>query len=271
MTIIANLNGININYKVHGPDNQDSIILISGFSSDHKIWSLIIPFLVCTHKVIVFDNRAVGQTTDDGSNLDIELMANDTIQLLKYLGIERTHIIGHSMGGLIAQKIAIKNPPLADKLILINTVSHSFKTLEYALSTHSNIVSMGILDIQNLVKFILPWLFSNKFLENENHVNAFINSIINAPHIQSPENKMRQLQALVSADLRDEAPLINCDTLVISSEEDLLTPPLLNKDILKYIKNSKMLSIPGGHMSLIEHPELLAQTILTFLAERKRE
>ncbi|MFN8769939.1 MAG: alpha/beta fold hydrolase [Neisseriaceae bacterium] len=116
-----------------------------------------------------------------------------------------------------------------------------------------------------MAKLILPWLFSNQFLEKENYVEAFISSIVYDPHPQSSIDQKRQLDALIKTDLRGELAQINCDTLIISSNEDLLTPPFINKEIITFIKNSKLVNIPGGHVSPIEQPDILSQTILNFL------
>lgn len=263
--LIAELSKINIHYKIYGHDNHETIVLISGFGADHKIWAFVIPLLAKAYKVIVFDNRAIGYTKDDNLPFNIETMADDTAQLLGFLSIKRANIVGHSMGGIIAQKFAIKYPHLTEKLVIINSSSYAHNTLKFVLSHNNYLWHKTALEPQDRVKLFLPWLFSNQFLSNDIYVEAFINSTLYEQNPQSLDDQSRQLNALIKADLRDELSLINCDAMVVSANEDILTPPFINQEILKYIKKSILVSIPGGHISQIEHPELLAETILSFL------
>ncbi|MFN8769938.1 MAG: alpha/beta fold hydrolase [Neisseriaceae bacterium] len=140
---IAQLNDISIHYKVYGQNNDKTIILISGFSSDHKVWSLAIQVLAQKYKVVVFDNRGVGLTRDNEIPFDIEIMADDVYNLLSFLAVKNAHIIGHSMGGLIAQKFAIKYQQIIDKLVVINSSSYAYKTLEYVLSNQNKLWNKG--------------------------------------------------------------------------------------------------------------------------------
>lgn len=263
---IAKLNEISINYKLHRhADNYETIILISGFGCDHKIWSFVIPILANKFNVIAFDNRGSGFTTDNGHAFTIGTMANDIRELLIYLKINKVHVIGHSMGGLIAQNFAINHPEFTNKLVIVNSASYAHKTLEYALTNQNNIWAQQVLAPTQLVKLILPWLFSNCFLQHDVYVNAFINAAIHDPNPQSVVDHKRQLDALINADLRGEIANISCPTLIVSSAEDLLTPPFINQEIANEIKNSKIVTIPGGHICQIEQPEALAQEILQFL------
>ena len=261
---IAKLNGINIHYKIHG-HHDETLMLISGVGCDHQIWGLIIPELVKHYNVVVFDNRGVGHTTDDGQDFSISTMAHDCYQLLNYLGINKAHIIGHSLGGRIAQQFAIAYPLLTNKLVIINSSSYASKALSMALLNQNKIRQQHVLSPENTIRMLLPWLFSSKFLENEVYVNGFITAVLNDKNPQSIMDNARQLNALVKHDLRAEIGQINNDTLVISSQEDLLSPPFINIETANSIKNSKLITIPGGHVSLIEYPDIVAKTILDYL------
>ena len=91
-------------YQSHGVG--EPIIFISGYCSDHQFWKLYTEKLSKQYQVIVFDNRAVGQTEDDGGLLSVQLMADDVAALISKLKLDKPHIIGMSMGGTIAQYLA---------------------------------------------------------------------------------------------------------------------------------------------------------------------
>jgi len=261
---IAKFDDISINYKVYGIADE-VILLISGLGCDHKVWSFLIPTLIQKHKVIVFDNRAVGQTLDKGQSFSISTMSNDCYRLLKYLNFTKAHIVGHSMGGSIAQQFAISYPDITHKLIAINAIAYTPKKISYLLNNQNNLWRKNNLPKVEIIKMFLPWILSSQFLENDTYMQSFINASLNETNPQNVDDHLRQINALVNCDLRNELEQITHQTLVISSKEDALAPPYLNNEIAQHIKNSQTATIPGGHASQIEYPEVLAHTILKFL------
>ncbi len=261
---IAKLDGIDINYKLH-QHATETILLISGIGADHKMWSYIIPPLTKYYNVVVFDNRGIGLTKDNNQPFSIGTMAHDCYQLLNYLGIEQAHIIGHSMGGIIAQQFAISYPNSTNKLVILNSTSHAHKTLEFALSNQNIIRGKNVLEPTDILQLIMPWLFSSEFLSSKNNIVAFIESYLAEPNKQSVADYQRQLNALVAVDLRKEITQITHNTLIVASSEDLLTIPYYSVEMANHIKNSQLVTLPGGHLSLVEYPDILAQNILKFL------
>ncbi|NQU18832.1 alpha/beta fold hydrolase, partial [bacterium] len=109
-------NNINCYYEIHGQGRP--LVLIAGLGSDSQSWQSVLVELAKHFKVVVFDNRGIGRTKYPQENFDIGTMAQDTVGLIDTLGIERADILGHSMGGYIAQEVAIKHPQRVNKLIL---------------------------------------------------------------------------------------------------------------------------------------------------------
>ena len=98
------LNNANFYYELHGKGHP--LILIAGYSGDHLVWMPLLENLSKQFQVLLFDNRGVGQTTDDGRPLSAELMAQDVVALADALDLKKPHIVGQSMGGTIAQRVA---------------------------------------------------------------------------------------------------------------------------------------------------------------------
>lgn len=115
------LSGIKICYEVHGRGYP--IILIHGFGARKEGFKCQIPALSKQFKVIIFDNRGVGKSERVDKPYTMETLADDIQGLLDFLEIKKTHILGTSMGGLIAQQFILQYPEYVKKLVLVNTIS----------------------------------------------------------------------------------------------------------------------------------------------------
>ncbi len=118
---IAKVNGININYQVEG--QGEPLVMLAGLAMDRKGWQYQVSSFKKQYQIITFDNRGVGKSEKPGGAYSPQIMAEDTIQLMDCLNIKKAHILGISMGGLIAQEIAIVYPKRIKKLILGSTWS----------------------------------------------------------------------------------------------------------------------------------------------------
>ena len=115
------INGIKICYEIFG--NGPPIILIQGFGSRKEGFKCQIPALSEYFKVITFDNRGAGKSERVKEPYTMETLADDIKGLLDFLEVKKAHILGLSMGGMIAQQFALQHPEYVNKLVLINTVS----------------------------------------------------------------------------------------------------------------------------------------------------
>jgi len=117
----ANIGDIQIYYEEQGQGQP--LILILGLGQDIATWEYQIAELSRHVRLIVFDNRDTGLSSRCSDNYTTETMAQDALDLMDYLGIERMHLLGTSMGGMIAQHIALMAPARLKSLILASTTS----------------------------------------------------------------------------------------------------------------------------------------------------
>lgn len=116
----AKVNDINIYYDVHG--DGFPLVMVMGFLGNADCWDpRMLPVLSDKFKVIVFDNRGAGRTDISAKEFSIKLFAEDTVGLMDMLNISRAHVLGISMGGMIAQEVALNYPERVEKLILAST------------------------------------------------------------------------------------------------------------------------------------------------------
>lgn len=168
-----------------------------------------------SHDVLVFDNRAVGQTKDNKfSDLTIESMAGDTAALAKKLSLKNPHIIGQSMGGAIAQVVAAKHSNYIDRVCIMNA---PIKWQSYVLcglkALHLSYKEGAT--FENLFQANLAWVFSGTFIGNKAKVEALKHDLQNISHTQSIKDQARQFAALEKYNGASYLKLINSPTLVI--------------------------------------------------------
>ena len=112
----ADLDRRRIFFEEHGAG--DPVLLVNGLGADHTTWGLQTEFLKNHFRVVVFDNPGVGQSEGPGGPYTSELFADVAAALLRSRGIEQAHVVGASMGGIVAQQLALRHPELVRSLVM---------------------------------------------------------------------------------------------------------------------------------------------------------
>ncbi len=260
-------NDINIYYEIHGSGKP--LVLISGLGYTNWQWHKMVPGLAEHFQVITFDNRGVGQTDAPAGPYSAALLAADTVSLLRELGITKAHIMGHSMGGFIAQEIALSYPAMVDKLILASTnfggPRHVPITQE-AMAVLMDMTSDPVTRFKNgLVVSTAPgWSEKNPAIIEEWLAWRVANPINPAAY---------QAQMAIGLGLLAEAacfenrlPAVQADTLILFGTHDKVVPPA-NADLLAAkIPHSRVHILPNaGHFFPIETPEEANEAVVNFL------
>lgn len=256
------LNDANYYYERHG--QGDPVVLIAGYSCDTTFWDGVTRELIKHFEVINFDNRAVGQTQDKGSPITLELMANETVELLQALNIRYTTIVGHSMGGIIAQMVAKKNPGLVNRLIVLNSAPTISPRSILALESFVKLLKEEA-PIETVIEASMPWFFSSHFLENPKNIQLYKDRLMSNPHPQTLNDLERQFNALKQFDATKWQQTISAPTQVISSKEDIICTLSESELVAKLAPQAKFYTISGGHSSPLETPIEVAHTIIPFL------
>src|SRR5262249_50879893 len=152
-------NEIELYYEDHG--SGEPLLLISGFACDHAIWGKVEPDLVQKYRVISFDNRGGGQSSAPDCPYSIKQMAEDAAVLLDAISISQAHVVGHSMGGMIAQELALAHPDKLRSLLLLSScckIDQRGKELIEAFGELPRLV-----DATTNARLIMPWLYTNAF------------------------------------------------------------------------------------------------------------
>lgn len=253
---------ISIAYKVLG--QGDPMVLIMGYSSTMDMWDpLFLDNLSTKYKVIIFDNRGMGNTTAPPGNFSIPQFANDTAGLMAALGIEKAHIMGWSMGSFVAQELAIRYPENVDKIILYagdcggkETVMPSPQVLKDLANTSGPQEERGM----RLFNLLFPkdWLSRQP---------AFYKWFPLPKETSLPENIERQAQAIATwSGACDRLGSIKSPTLVVTGTEDVIAPPENSFILAQRINVSWLVQFEGaGHGLMYQYPDRLAKIVEDFI------
>ncbi len=255
--------GRRIYYESHG--QGDPLILIRGFGSSADHWYAQVPYLSRHYRVITFDNRGVARSSDPGGPFSIHDMAEDTIGLLNALDIDRAHVLGLSLGGMIAQELAIRHPRRVNGLIL--AVTHCggeqfVRAAEEVIEAFQRLVDEGS---QEARMKVFSYLFARQVMvEKLQVIQEYVAVSMKNP--VEPDVLRKQWEAVQGHDACDRLHRIEARTLVLTGSEDMVVPPLNSVLLAERIPRSEQVVIPGGgHQVLIEQPEACNRVMIAFL------
>ena len=239
--------------------------MIAGFSSDSTSWAPISQRLSKTRRLIMPDNRAVGQTRGGGETIRLHDYAEDMIALLDHLGLRTVDILGHSMGAAVAMEIASAWPDRVGKLILAagapNASGHSRSVIESLTALRES----GAPD-EHWFRLFFSWIFDRRFFDDRRAVDAAIAFAMRHPHKQSAADMRRQYESLKGADLTARLEDITADTLVLAGENDLLYPLEEIKAAYRDFSQFTVETVADAAHSLHwDQPEPFVSAVLQFL------
>jgi pimeloyl-ACP methyl ester carboxylesterase len=243
------------------------LLLIPGLGRTCQMWEQVVSELGESLSLIMPDNRGMGRSLSKRAPSSMADLAVDLIELLDALQLDRTHVLGISLGGMIAQWLAVEHPSRVDKLVLVST-AHRFAPY---------LREMGML-IGHALRYFPRPVF-DRTVEILGSSPAFVDANPTwiaarvRPQQQSPRQVRpgrstiaRQLMCLVSSDGVQVEYRIEAPTLVIVGDQDALIPPCYGREIARAIPNSEFLVLPGcGHNPFIEAPEAAVAAIVQFL------
>ena len=214
----AQINGIELYYEVHG--EGPPLLLIPGLGASVRMFSGVLGALAETRRVVTFDPRGGGRSGKPDVPYSIGGMADDAAGLLDLLRIEKTTVVGYSMGGRIALSLALDHADLVDRLVLAATSAHTPPGAPFGWRW-----------------FVMEVL-----------------TRIPLPKAVDPQPRFafdRQRQASRLFDCRDRLAQITVPTLVLHGNHDHITSPSLAKELGDGIPNGRVVIVPGGHMALV--------------------
>jgi len=246
----------------------DPLVLVMGFGGDHLAWGLQVPAFVEKYRVIAFDNRGVGQTDAPDQPYSTAMMADDTVGLMDALGVDRAHVCGVSMGGMIAQEIALRHPARVRTLQLHATLARPDAYM-HALTDAWRRVRPKLERVEWLRTLGL-WLFAPvTYAERPQFVEFVLQNALANPYPQSLVGFYRQGEAVRGHDTLERLEQLRCPTLVSVADHDILVPPRFSHAIAERVPGAEMKIIAdAGHAYMWERADAFNAMCLEFLARR---
>jgi pimeloyl-ACP methyl ester carboxylesterase len=261
-------NGQELFYEIHGAGPP--LVLVMGIGYDSSLWTLQqVPALSTHFRVVLLDNRDAGRSSRADHPYTIADMADDVAGLLDALGIQRTHLLGLSMGSMIGMEFALRHADRLDRLVLAGPAAAPARSAVDPISIWSWVKAHdptgAVFGGQQFT-----WLCSSAFLRNQQAVQDTITLLASNPYPVEPPAYDRQAQAYLRFDVLDRLDGIEAPTLVIAGEQDLLTPPWVAREVAGKIPEARIEIITGdgsSHLVPLERPDDFNQLVMTFLTE----
>ena len=249
---LVELNGIRINYEVEG--QGEPLVMIMGFSATLSGWTTQVPFFRKYYRVVTFDNRGVGKSDKPQGPYSTKMMADDTVRLMDLLGIEKAHIMGASMGGMIAQELAINYPQRVMKLVLACTYACQDEASGGTSQPTAGEMASAVIGLA----FNKPlYRFAFGLLGRIQLIFMGASDVVGIAGQGEACRKHNTLERLSS---------ITAPTLVIVGTEDRLINPVSSEVIAGKISNAKLVKVEGGsHAFNFEMKDAYNREVLNFL------
>jgi 3-oxoadipate enol-lactonase len=239
------------------------LLLIMGLGYPSAMWHRSRPVLSRQYRTIALDNRGSGRSDVPAGPYSLALMASDAAAVLDAAGVERAHVFGLSMGGMIAQEFALQYAHRVRSLILGCTASGG-PTAVHAEAEVNRVLMARDLSPEQMAQAMRPYVY-----DPATPVEKIEEDLaIRRQWFPRPEGYVAQLQGILAWEAYSRLPQITSPTLVIHGESDQLVPPGNGKLIAERIPGAKLLMLPrASHIFPTDKTEETHEAVLTFLAK----
>jgi pimeloyl-ACP methyl ester carboxylesterase len=242
----ADSKGTKICYQIRG--QGDPLVLIMGFGADGNVWEKHVLEFEKHFKCILIDNRGVGRSDQPKGPYTTRMMAADTVAVMEHAGIANARVAGISMGGAIAQELALNYKEKVRSLALISTWP---KFDNYATTVYQNLTKLRVTSTPaDFMELLQLWIFAPPyFKDNLEDLKKGQAAAANNKNLQLQDGFEGQLDACIHHDTVSRLSEIKVPTLITVGDMDIFTPPTFSKILHSGIKGSTYFSFPeGGHV-----------------------
>ena len=255
------INGVLLHYRLAGPVDAPVLALINSLGTDARIWDDVIDRLSSGYRVLSYDKRGHGLSDTPLGDYALDDHVDDLLGLLDHLGIAKLALAGVSVGGLIAQGLALRAPERLAALVLCDTAA-KVGEVDAWNARIASVKNQGLGAIADLVmdRWFSPGFQQQRPDDIAGWRNLFVRS--------DAAGYVRTCATLRGTDLREKIGAIAMPTLVVAGEADQSTPVELVRGCAEAIAGARFEILPGvGHIPSIEQPAALAALIGAFLKE----
>ena len=244
----------------------EPLLLLSGLGGEHHGWDLVRKDLARRHRLVLVDNRDAGASDEARGPYGTGDMAADALGVMDHLGIDRFHLVGASMGGAIAQHVALQAPTRVASMTLVSSWGRTDAFLRAVFTSWRRMAER--LQPDELLAALAPWAFTYRFLESPApEVVALQAGFRERGGLGSLAAYQRQVDACLGHDTLGVVPLLRTPALVLVGEDDILTPPRYGRGLGAALARAEVMVVPAsGHACFLETPKAVAERLLRFVA-----
>lgn len=242
-------------HDVHAPEHEQAVVLLHSLALDRRVWRDMIGPLSRTRAVVALDLRGHGQSPRDDA-FTVEDMADDVARTLDEIGLDSVTAIGMSMGGCVAQALAVRHPGQVEALGLVDTTAWYGEDAPRAWAERADKAQQD--GLASLAEFQLTRWFTDGFRQQHQDVCRELLEVFAANEVASYAAACR---ALGSADLREGVSGLDLPAVIVVGEHDAATPPADARDLHERLPGSHLHIVSETkHLTAVERPdEVLAQ------------
>jgi 3-oxoadipate enol-lactonase len=256
---IARLGDVALHYREDGDPAGAPVLFANSLGTDLRLWDAVLPLLPQGLRLIRYDKRGHGLSSCPPAPYGMGALVTDAERLLDHLGARDAAVVGLSIGGMIAQGLAVKRPDLVRALVLSNTAAR----IGTAAMWEERIAAVRAGGIEALADAVMERWFSKPFRRTE-ELTLWRNMLTRQP----AEGYIGCAAAIAGTDFYATTATLRLPTLAIAGSEDGSTPPDLVRETADLVRGSRFHLIRGaGHLPCVEKPAEYAQTLAAFLAE----
>ncbi len=257
---VAKVKDIAVSYAVEG--HGEPLVMIMGFSAGRAGWTAQVPFFKKHYQVVTFDNRGVGKSDKPPGPYSTKMMADDTVRLMDHLGIEKAHIMGASMGGMIAQELAINYPERVHKLVLACT----YACQDGASGDTPQQAKLATLPPEKVTGAMIGLALNRPIYRYTFGLIGMLQARLMGRSAR--QGIAGQMEACRTHDTLERLGRITAPTLVIVGTADRIIAPVSSEIIAGRVPGSRLVKIEGGsHSFPMEMKKRFNAKVLEFLRE----
>ncbi len=245
----------------------EPLVFLNGLAGDCLSWMGQLKVFARQYRCLAVDSRDAGQSAYVTEPYTIPDLAADLAEFLQSLKLFPAHAVGLSMGGMIAQELALSAPALVKSLVLVNTLARVDDWFRGTLNAFE-LIRRHVPDTAAFFETILPWWVSNQFFAQSGRTSWLCWLLKQNPHAQRLEGFLRQIEAVRRHDTLGRLPRIQCPVLIISGADDQIIPPRYAEELRRRMPHAQHVVVPGvGHALPIENPGQFSSLLARFLQE----
>ena len=257
---VAHIRDLDVYYEVHG--DGAPLLLIHGLGSSTEDWSPQVEFFANVFKVVTYDVRGHGKTGKPRARYSLRQFAEDAAALLEYLHLGPTHVLGISMGGMIALQLVVDRPDLVRSLTIVNSGPELvLRTLRQKIAIYQRFAIVRLMGMRKMGEVL-----SKALLPSPQHA-AERQTFVEHWARNNPGAYLRSLRALIGWSVTARLGDISCPTLIVAADQDY-TPVSFKEKYAARIAGAQLEVIPDSrHLLPVERPNEFNAAVMHFLSE----